>query len=39
MKSRTEPLKKTMSERFRILRSKLCLKQEEFSKQLGEKIS
>jgi len=35
MKSKTGPLKKTMSERFRILRSKLGLNHEEFSKQLG----
>jgi DNA-binding XRE family transcriptional regulator len=34
MKNITGPLKKTMSERFRILRSKLDLTQEGFAKQL-----
>jgi len=35
MKNITGPLKKAMSERFIILRSKMGLTQEEFSKKLG----
>jgi DNA-binding XRE family transcriptional regulator len=35
MKNITGPLKKSMSERFRILRAKLNLTQKDFSKNLG----